>query len=354
MIPSLQRARFLEETLRELVRTEFSHDLLEVFIVDGGSTDSTEDVVMRCQASTDISIRWHTEKGLRNSPSRNYALRNTDAEIIVFLDDDCLTAPGWIHALVEPLLNNEADIAAGTDRGPDDDPFLARCEDVAFSSLIGSGGVRRASKYAPLGFCPMTCNMAMSREKALAIGGFDETIRVAEDTDFAYKARLLGLKVKFVPEATVRHRRRGAIPAICFHNYIRGYGRTFLFRRYPEQGEKAFLLPALGLVIALVLGVAGIFVPWTWVLLGGGVALYGLLMLVVGIQGWLTVRRPAALLVVPILVALHHFWYAIGILHAPLTRYRKVYVSYEVNVSDPFGRNRKTRLKDDYGEQGSG
>jgi len=344
LIPTLQRAHFLEETLAYLVDTEYPHDQLEIFVVDGGSTDATGEVVARFDTETDIAFRWHSEKGLRNSPARNYVLRHSTADAIVFVDDDCITRPNWIPLLIEPLLAGRADIAAGTDTGPEDDSFLARCEDVAFSSLIGSGGVRSSSRYAPLRFCPMTCNMAMFREQALAIGGFDETIRVAEDTDFAYKARVQGLKVEFVPEATVWHRRRDSLKAICFHNYIRGYGRFFLHRRYPEISERAFLLPALGLVLGGALFLAGFVFGWAWLALIVGGALYLLLLLIVAAQGYVHTRRVGALAVVPVLVALHHFCYALGTLHAPLTHYRKVYVSYEVNVSDPFGRQRRIRM----------
>jgi succinoglycan biosynthesis protein ExoA len=342
VIPTLRRARFLEETLRHLVGTDYPRDRLEIFIVDGGADEETRVVVEACRGRTDIPILFHAEAGLRNSPSRNFAIRNTAAEVIVFLDDDCITRPGWLRALIDPLARGEADISGGTDRAPDDDPFLAHCEDVAFSSLIGSGGVRSASAKAPLKFCPLTCNMAMRRDKVLELGGFDETIRVAEDTDFAYKARVRGFRVVLVPEAEVRHRRRAFVKAICFHNYIRGYARLWLHRRYPQHSEAAFFAPAAGLAAGLLLLALGFFYPPAWRLLAAGAALYALLLVIVGIQGVRAVRRPAALVVVPFLVALHHFWYAIGTLHAPLTGYRKVYVTYSVNVSDPFGRPRKT------------
>jgi glycosyltransferase involved in cell wall biosynthesis len=324
------------------VHSSYPHDLLEIFIVDGGSTDRTPEVVQQYREETDIRIRWHSEKGLRNSPSRNYAIRETDQDVLVFADDDCLTSPDWIGALVGPLARGEADITASDDRAPDDDPFLARCEDVAFGSVIGSGGVRSSGGSSPLRFCPMTCNMAMFRQAALDIGLFDERLRVAEDTEFAYRAKEHGLTVLFVPQAKVLHRRRAALRSIFFHNYIRGYSRSYLYRECPSERQKAFLAPAAGLLLGTGLLLGGLIFPWLWLVLAAGVLVYAFLLVCVGIEGVRTVRHPLAFFVVPALVAIHHFWYAVGTLHAPLTGYRKVFVSYLVNVSDPYGRERKT------------
>lgn len=342
IIPTMQRRAFLEETLHYLLRSDYPHDRLEVFIVDGGSTDGSLEVVDRFRKQTDIGLRWHSDKSLRVSAARNFAIRETKAEILLFLDDDCITEPDWVRALMQPLLAGRADIAGGTDYAPPDDPFLAQCEDVAFSSWVGSGGVRGGGGPAVTGFCPMTCNMAMRRDRMVEVGAFDETMKAVEDTDFVYKAREKGLTVVFVPGATVQHRRRASLRSICFHNYIRGYGRTFLWRRYPRQKQYAFFIPAAGLIQGAFLVMAGLIWPWAWLLLGVEIGLYGILLLVASIHGVQRLRVPAALAVVPVLVVLHHFWYAIGVLHAPLSGYRKLFISHAGNLSDPFGVRQKT------------
>lgn len=341
IIPTMQRRVFLEETLLHLARTDYPRERLEVFIVDGESSDGSHEVAQAFEASSGIRLRWHADRALKVSAARNYAIQKTDAELLVFLDDDCITKPGWVRALIAPLLTGEVDLAGGTDQAPPDDPFMARCEDVAFSSFAGSGGVRGGGKLALTGFCPMTCNMAMARDKMIAVGSFDERLRAVEDTEFVYRSRKLGLKVAFVPEATVLHRRRAGLKSIRFHNYIRGYGRTYLWRRYPEQRQYAFFLPALGLLQGLLLAVLALFFPVLWLVLAGEILLYGLLLLAAGVQGVAKVGKAGAFLVVPFLVAIHHLWYAFGILHGPLTGYRKLFATYQVNISDPFGVRQK-------------
>jgi succinoglycan biosynthesis protein ExoA len=242
-----------------------------------------------------------------------------------------------VGALAGPLVRGEADITAGPDIAPADDPFLARCEDVAFRSLIGSGGVRGSQAAVHVEFCPMSCNMALRRETMLKLGCFDERLRFVEDTDFVYRAKDAGLKVKFVPEGDVRHRRRATVRQVCHHNYVRGYGRAWLHGQYPRERHYAFFLPPVGLLGAAALLLAGFFYPPAWWGLGLGAFGYLLILAVVGLQGLAATGRPVALVAVPFLVAMHHLWYAFGILHAPMTRYRKLFALDRTDIADPFG-----------------
>jgi len=341
IIPTMQRKTFLDETLSFLLESSYPHDRLEIFIVDGGSTDGSAELVSDMNAASDISIRWHSDPSLRVSSARNYAIKATGAEYLVFVDDDCITDPGWIGALVEPLISGDCDITGGTDVAPDDDPFVAKCEDVAFRSMAGSGGVRGGTAVAITDFCPATCNMAMGREKMIQLGCFDDSLKAVEDTEFVYKSKAAGMKVVFVPGATLKHRRRASVRSICYHNYIRGYGRLFLCRRYPKQPQGAFFLPAIALVAGVMLLVAGLMSPTALWILGAGLCLYTALLLTAGIQGVVKLHRASPLLLVPFLVAMHHFWYAIGILHGPLTKYRNLHASEAGSVADPFGVRNK-------------
>jgi len=337
----MQRRAFLEETLSYLLKTDYPHERLEVFVVDGGSTDGSESVVRACDESSDIAFRWHSDPALRVAAARNHAIENSTAEVLVFLDDDCITEPGWIHALVAGLREGEADIAGGTDVAPPDEPFLARCEDVAFRSLIGSGGVRGGTAVSLTDFCPMTCNMAMRREKLRALGAFDGSMREVEDTELVYRAKAAGLRVRYVPEATVQHRRRASLRLICIHNYVRGVGRSYLRRKYPGERQAAFFVPGAALMLGVLLACIGFVVPVAWWVMLAGVLVYGLLLTLTAVQGLGTVRRPAALFVVPTLVALHHFCYGIGTLIGPITGYRRIMAASTVGLRGLFGAHRR-------------
>lgn len=344
IIPTFNRKDFIAESIPYLLKSEYPHDKIQIFLSDGGSTDGSEDLIRELQKTSDIRITWYSDRSLRVSAARTYAIEHTEAEILLFLDDDCLTRPDWISSLVAPLVEGRAEITAGTDMAPPDDPFMALCEDVVFGSLIGSGGVRQdPSKSKGVEFCPMSCNMAMKRKTMLDLGCFDNALRFVEDTDFVYRAREAGCRVLFVPEATVLHRRRATVRGVCHHNYVRGYGRAYLHKKYPKQRQYAFFLPSIALVVGVLLAMAAPFFTWAaWTLALGGAA-YLLIILAPAVEGLRRTGNPLAVFVVPFLTAMHHLWYAIAILHAPLTGYRKVFDLNRINIADPFGRREKGR-----------
>jgi glycosyltransferase involved in cell wall biosynthesis len=95
VVPTRGRAAYLEVTLDSLcgqcTRTPY-----ELLVVDDGATDSTQDVAkhfgVRCVS--------HGERRSLNA-ARNTGLRETEAPLIAFVDDDVVTPKGWLEALVE-------------------------------------------------------------------------------------------------------------------------------------------------------------------------------------------------------------------------------------------------------------
>ena len=126
------------------------------------------------------------------TPKRNLGWRATDAPLVVFTDDDCRAAPGWLAALLEADAGPDVFLQGRTAPDPDERHLLhglARSVDVP-----GPGGWFE------------TCNMAYPRELLDRLGGFDEAFGFGgEDTDLAWRAIEAGAEPRFVGEALVWH-----------------------------------------------------------------------------------------------------------------------------------------------------
>src|SRR4051794_22804291 len=104
VVPTSNRADYLEVTLRSLAEQEFDRPY-EVIVVDDGSRDRTPDVI----AAAGVKRLRHEQPRGPNA-GRNEGIEAADADLIALVDDDTWIPPGWLRAMVE-----------GADRHPEGD-----------------------------------------------------------------------------------------------------------------------------------------------------------------------------------------------------------------------------------------
>jgi GT2 family glycosyltransferase len=111
--------------------------------------------------------------------------------VIVFTDDDCVPQPGWLAALLAGI-ERGADIVQGRT-----EPDPAR--------IAEHGPFGRTMKVPHEEGYYETCNVAYRRDLLERLGGFDESFRVAEDVDLAWRGIEAGARTGFVSDALVHH-----------------------------------------------------------------------------------------------------------------------------------------------------
>lgn len=93
------RAQFLPGALDSLLRQSVGPEAYEVIVVDNLSTDDTPRIG-RSYGEQHANLRYHLEPELGLSAARNSGLRQTNAELVAFTDDDAIVAPDWIERLL--------------------------------------------------------------------------------------------------------------------------------------------------------------------------------------------------------------------------------------------------------------
>ena len=224
------------------------------WVIDNASTDATAAVV----SAHPVDARLITvERNLGFAGAAEIAVREATTPFVVVLNQDACPEPGWLAALLAPLtapdahriaavtskvlftadgrLNNTGVIVGrdgyGRDRGfgqPDDGRF-AEPEDVfAFSGTAA----------------------ALRVVAARDVGSFDPSFFLYyEDTDLSWRLQLGGWRVRYAPDAVVRHV-HGASTDVS--------SRTFAF--YNERNRLLMLAKCAprSLVVKEVLRFAGI------------------------------------------------------------------------------------------------
>jgi GT2 family glycosyltransferase len=247
IIPTYQREEDLCETLRGLFAQEYPR--YEVLVVDQTPvhTPTTTTFLHEAEQAGRIHRIFVPTPNLPGA--RNVGARAANGEILIFCDDDILVSPGFIGAHVDGFISGDVGIIAGglivparPDLGIPGQPTAHFLRDGRCTMGFGRGEAAFV-ETAPGG------NMAVLRRVFDEVGGFDAGFvgnAFREESDFCFRARALGHKIRFEPNAAVVH--VDAATGGCAAGTLpqqqrdRHYNETRFFLRYfPRRDFPRFL-----------------------------------------------------------------------------------------------------------------
>ncbi|MDO8481764.1 MAG: glycosyltransferase [bacterium] len=110
VVPCFNEAHALSSTIDSIFALQYPSGMLEIIVVDDGSTDSTLSIARQYEKSKQVRI-FHKENGGKYT-ALNLALANTDAELIGCLDADSTVDKDALMRIVSAFKNK--DISAVT------------------------------------------------------------------------------------------------------------------------------------------------------------------------------------------------------------------------------------------------
>ena len=104
IIPTYNRADFIEKTIKSVLNQTYTD--FELIIVDDGSTDNTEEVVLGIK---DDRIRYYKKENEERAIARNFGIVKAKGEFITFLDSDDLFYENHLEEASNFLLKNKVE-----------------------------------------------------------------------------------------------------------------------------------------------------------------------------------------------------------------------------------------------------
>ena len=200
-MPVFNSERFLAEAIESILTQTFTD--FELIIVDDGSTDGSADII-RAYAEQDSRIRFvQLAENMGDAGARNASIARASGEYITGMDSDDISLPERLQKQVDFLQTNPEIGGVGTHAD-------VVCEDLQY---IFSR--RPPQKHALIlldkyiGDPFVHASVMMRRNLPLDVGGYDETMRYAADSDLMTK--LMG-QTHFanIPETLYLYRRHDA------------------------------------------------------------------------------------------------------------------------------------------------
>lgn len=211
-----------------------STPVAEVMVVDNASRDDRTR-----QVAEEFGVRYVREPRAGLDWARNRALLEAGTSVVAFTDDDVLVHPDWVRGLLRAL-QEEPDAVAVT--GLVAPAELATAAQVLFEAQGGFGrgyarkwlavdtrsGDVAAQLHAGTGGAGTGANMALRREPALALGGFDPALDVGTptggggDLEMYFRVLAAGELLVYEPTAVVRHVHRQTMAQLV--RQMRGHG----------------------------------------------------------------------------------------------------------------------------------
>lgn len=310
VIPCLNEARRLAALLDRLAGQD-QHGS-EILVVDGGSEDGSQEVVLRWAAAhRDVRLRLLQNPGRHIPHALNLGIASAQGDVILRMDGHALPARDYVRQCLGVLAESGASVVGGgwTVRPGASTP-AARAVALAVSSPLGAGDARYRlvgdTQPGEVETVPFGC---FRRETWTRAEGYNENLLTNEDYEFNLRVRAQGGRVYFDPRIRSEYFAQPTLAGLAAQYWRYGWWKAQTLKRHPRSLRLRQALPlawSLGGLALLPLALFG------WIFAALTLAAWGVYLAVVALTARNLAERAGERGLWPSLVAafvlIHFAW----------------------------------------------
>jgi len=208
IIPTHNSSQTIVRCVSSLNNQTYQRENFEIIIVDDSSQDDTINISKKNGADKIICI-----EPCFQGKARNTGVKNSNADLIAFIDSDCEAENDWLKTIVDELKNFEV-ITGPINNG------IPQSTIACAQHLLEFGEHHKFRKKSQVKFVP-GCNQGFHKKTFETAGGFVE-FPASEDILLSRSLQKNKIKVFFIPSMQIFHFGKTNHADFCSHMKLVG------------------------------------------------------------------------------------------------------------------------------------
>lgn len=238
LCPTYNEVNYIENILRFFV--ESSPYNKELFIIDGGSTDGTIEIIEKwIKNNSTIHLLYNQNKYVPQA--LNLGLKSSTEKIVIRLDAHTIYSKDYLEKIIETFNKTNADIVGGP-MNPIGKTTIQKAIAYATSGWFGIGN----SKFHDINFSGYVDSVylgAWKREIFNDVGYFDEQMVRNQDDEFHYRAKSKGKTIYLNSEIKSTYFPRSSYKALFSQYFQYGLYKPLVIKKIKSEVKPRHLIP---------------------------------------------------------------------------------------------------------------
>ncbi|WP_444925680.1 glycosyltransferase [Microbulbifer sp. TRSA002] len=196
-------------------------DVLEVIVVDDGSSDRTVEV------ARSFGVRLLSSPNLGAGGARNIGAKNAQGNLLWFVDADCIIKEDTLDYLLAQITETKSVGVGGSYANQLPGKYLPSLihDEIELKHSLMGEDVDFLASFSVL----------YRKDIFLTNGGFNPSFRKAQDVELSFRLVQNGARLKFEPKSKVYHFHEENLIDYLKVQFSQGFYRIKLYNEYPRK-----------------------------------------------------------------------------------------------------------------------
>ena len=272
VIPMRNEADNIGRCVESLMQQNYPSHLLEILVVDGMSTDGSQQIVHRLEEKYP-QVRLLNNPHLLVQNGLNIGARNATGDVVIILGAHTKVEDDFIQLNISYLRDKGVMCVGGTQINVGD-TFLQQTIGYAMSSPFGiaTAPYRFMKKEQ---YVDTVVYAAYRRQLFDQVGYFETDLFISEDAEFNWRIRKAGHKILFTPRIFTYYYPRKRLDTLFKQFFKYGRARVAVVKKHYDALKALHLVPSCFVMSLVLLIVFSLWYPEArWILGGLGIAYF--------------------------------------------------------------------------------